>query len=218
MSKLTWGATGAKKYETGVQEVALFLYNKETQAYDKGYAWNGVESISESPEGADASDFYADNVKYATLRAAETFGCSLEAYTSPEEFDQCDGMAELAPGVTIGQQARETFGLAYKTFLGDDAKGQEGDYKLHLIYGCTASPSERSYSSVNDSPDLLSFSWEIKTTPVAVTGHKATASLTIIASKVNPAKLAAFEAILYGSEDTDPRLPLPNEVATLLAQ
>jgi len=212
MSALTWGALGAKKYENGVEQVALYLFNKSTKKYDTGFAWNGVEKISESPEGADASDFYADNVKYATLRAAETFGCTIEAYTSPKEFDACDGQASLATGIRIGQQERATFGLSYITNKGDDANGQNGAYRIHLVYGATASPSSKDYSSVNDSPDLASFSWEVKTTPVAVTNHKPTATLTIDSDEVDADKLTAFLAILHGTTDVEPKLPTPDEV------
>lgn len=217
MSKIVWDQTGAKLFETGVNNAVLFLLNSETNTYDNGVAWNGITSVSESPEGADPNDFYADNIKYATLRSAETFKATVEAYTYPDEFAACNGEADIAGGVVIGQQERKAFGLSYVTKIGNDVDGQNHGYKIHLIYGCTASPSEKSYSTINDSPDLISFSWEIDTTPVNVTGHKPTACITIDSTKVDAEKLAAFEQVLYGSESTDPKMPLPDEVAAMFA-
>lgn len=222
MSKLVWDQTGERLYETGVSRGVLYTMDN-TGAYPLGVAWNGLTSVSESPEGADAEDIYADNIKYLSLIAAETFGATVEAYTYPDEFALCDGSVELTPGVMIGQQPRKTFGMCYRTELGNDIQGEAYGYKLHLIYGCKASPSEKSYETINDSPEAITFSWEISTTPVNVTGHKATASLVIDSTKVTAEKLAALEAVLYGTdgeggaEGTAPRLPLPDEIVELLA-
>lgn len=215
MAKLVWDATGARKYETGVRNGVLYVMD-ESGAYPKGVAWNGLTAVTESPSGAEATALYADDVKYLNLISAEEFGATVEAYTYPDEFAQCNGEASLVDGVTIGQQPRKTFGMAYRTVLGNDIENESYGYKLHLIYGAVASPSEKAYATINDSPDAITFSWELKTTPVVVEGFKPTASLTIDSTKANAAKLAALEAILFGSESAEARLPLPNEIATLM--
>lgn len=221
MSKIEWDKTGEKLYETGVKNGVLYLPD-ESGAYTKGVAWNGLTSVKESPSGAEATPLYADDIKYLELTSAEEFGGTLECYTYPDEFAECDGSAEVAPGVIIGQQNRKTFGLCYRTTLGNDIKGNEYGYKLHLIYGAKASPSEKAYSTINDSPEAITFSYEISTTPVNVTGHKPTASLIVDSTKVSAEKMAALEELLYGkdgvesSPNNNPRLPLPDEVITLL--
>ena len=213
---LVWDETGKKLFETGVSNVALYPQDT-TGVYGAGVAWNGVTTISESPSGAEATTLWANNGKYLNLYSVEEYASSIEAYTYPDEFAECDGGAEIAKGVSIGQQTRKSFGLAYKTLIGSDTDGNDHGYKLHLVYGCKAAPSERSHATVNDSPEALSFSWEISTTPVSVTGHKPTASVEIDSTKVNAEKLAAFEKILFGSTEAAARLPLPDEVASLLA-
>lgn len=213
---LVWDETGKKLFETGVSNVALYPQDT-TGVYGTGVAWNGVTNISESPSGAEATTLWANNGKYLNLYSVEEYASSIEAYTYPDEFAECDGSAEIAKGVSIGQQTRKSFGLAYKTLIGSDTDGNDHGYKLHLVYGCKAAPSERSHATVNDSPEALSFSWEISTTPVSVTGHKPTASVEIDSTKVDPAKLAAFEKILFGSDTAAARLPLPDEVATHFA-
>lgn len=220
MPKLVWDKTGERFYETGVSQGVLYPLNTESSAYDKGVAWNGLSAVTESPSGAEANAVYADNTKYLSLMSAEEFGATIEAYTYPDEFAQCDGSAEIANGVTIGQQSRKTFGLCYKTVLGNDVDGDDHGYKLHIIYGAMASPSEKGYTTINDSPEAIAFSWEITTTPVTVNGFKPTASLVIDSTKADPTKLAELEKILYGSDEptsATPRLPLPDEIATLMA-
>ena len=217
MSKrLVWDAVGERLFETGVKQCVLYPIDKVSGTYNKGVAWNGVTSVSESPSGAEATDLYADDAKYLSLLSAETFGCTVEAYTYPEEFEACDGTAQLTAGVTIGQQARSVFGLCYRTTVGNDVDGNDHGYKLHIIYGCKATPSEKSYSSINDSPEAITFSWTVNTTPVSVEGFKPTASLVIDSTKVDKSKLSKLEDVLYGSELADPRLPLPNEIVTIL--
>lgn len=215
MARLVWDQTGQKTYETGVKQGVLYPQG-EGGAYPKGYAWNGLTGVTESPSGAESNPLYADDIKYLNLISAEEFGATIEAYTYPDEFAECDGSAEIAPGVTIGQQARKTFGMAYKTTFGNDVDGNEHGYKLHLIYGALATPSEKAYATINDSPEAITFSWEVTTTPVAVEGFKPTASLTIDSTKVDKDKLTALEDILYGKDTVEARLPLPNEVATLM--
>ena len=225
MSKLVWDKTGERFYETGVKNAVLYVMGTGNK-YGAGVAWNGITSVSESPSGAEANPFYADDIKYLNLISAEEFGASIGAYTYPEEFEQCDGSAELAPGVSAGQQPRKMFGLCYRTVLGNDVDGNEHGYKLHIIYNAMAAPSEREYASVNDSPEPIEFSWELTTTPVSVKGMKPTASLTIDSTKADPEKLAALEEILYGKDPTsegasdgvEPRLPLPDEIATLMTK
>ena len=215
MARLVWDQTGQKTYETGVKQGVLYPQG-EGGAYPQGYAWNGLTGVTESPSGAESNPLYADDIKYLNLISAEEFGATIEAYTYPDEFAECDGSAEIAPGVTIGQQARKTFGMAYKTTFGNDVDGNEHGYKLHLIYGALATPSEKAYATINDSPEAITFSWEVTTTPVAVEGFKPTASLTIDSTKVDKTKLAALEDILYGKDSVEARLPLPNEVAELM--
>lgn len=215
MAKLVWDQTGQKTYETGVKNGVLYVQDGEG-LYPKGVAWNGLTSVSESPSGAEQTALYADDAKYLNLTSAEEFGATIEAYTYPDEFAECDGSAELADGVFIGQQNRKSFGMVYKTTLGNDIKQNEYGYKLHIIYGALAKPSERSYATVNDSPEAITFSWELSTTPVAVAGHKPTASVVIDSTKANPEKLAALEAILFGDDDTEARLPLPEEIFELM--
>ena len=263
--RLSWDNNGERLFETGVRNAVLYKHDKAT--YDKGVAWNGITAITESPEGAEATPLYADDIKYLNLFSAEEFGATIEAYTYPTEFEECDGSASVAPGVTSGQQSRKPFGLSYRTVLGNDVDGNDYGYKLHLIYGCQAQPSEKAFATINDSPEAITFSWEVKTTPVSVTGAKPTATLTIDSTKTTAEKMAALEAILYGTsagstyvavtpsgsenpttegwyelsggsyvlsqdaeishektyyekkttEDTSPRLPLPDEVASIMA-
>ena len=223
MAQLTWDQTGARTYETGVDRGVVYPYDSTKTGegqhpYGPGVAWNGLTQVSESPSGADANDLYADNIKYLSLRAAEDFGATIEAYTYPDEFAKLDGTQELATGVYIGQQSRGMFGLCYRTRIGNDTDGDSHGYKLHLIYGATAAPSDKAYESVNDSPDAITFSWEINTTPIAVADFRPTATIVIDSTKADSNKLAALEAKLYGTdgtggaEGTDPYLPLPDEV------
>ena len=214
MSKIVWDQTGQRLYETGVKQGVLYV--QENGVYPKGVAWNGLTAVTESPSGAEPTPLYADDIKYLNLMSNEEFGATIEAYSYPDEFAACDGSAELTTGVVIGQQARKTFGMSYKTTLGNDVEGNDYGYKLHLIYGGLAAPSEKGYSTINDSPEAITFSWEISTTPVSVEGHKPTASITIDSTKVDATKLAALETILYGSEDAEPRLPLPDEILTIM--
>lgn len=216
MSKLVWDNTGERLYETGVQNGVLYPRNA-AGLYPKGVAWNGLISVTESPTGAESNKVYADNITYLNLISAEDFGATTEAYTYPDEFAACDGSGELAAGVFVGQQTRKVFGLAYKSFVGNDVAGNDFGYKLHLIYGGNASPSEKAYATINDTPEAITFSWEVTTTPVEVTGFKPTASLTIDSTKVDTAKLTALETILFGSANADARLPLPDEVADIFA-
>lgn len=215
MSKIVWDAIGDHTFETGVRNGVLYLQGAEG-TYNTGVAWNGLTSVSESPEGAEPTDLYADDIKYLTLMSAENFKATIEAYTYPVEFEECDGSATIATGVVIGQQPRKPFGLCYRTTIGNDTDGNEHGYKLHIVYGCQASPSEKQYSTINDSPDAITFSWEVSTTPVNVNGKKPTATLIIDSTKADKAKLTALEAILYGSEQAEPRLPMPDEIATLM--
>ena len=212
MSKLKWDQTGERLYETGVSKGVLYPY--ANNPYTNGVAWNGLINVSESPEGAEATPLYADNIKYLNLMSAEEFKATIEAYTYPDEFAACNGEASLEEGVSIGQQKRSQFGLSYQTKIGNDVNSELG-YKIHLIYGALAAPSEKAYATVNDSPEAITFSWEISTTPVEVPGFKPTASLVIDSTKVDPTKLAEFEKKLYGDETTEATLPLPSEVATL---
>lgn len=215
MSKLIWDSTGERLYETGVKQAALYVQSAGG-TYPKGVAWNGITAVTESPSGAEATALYADDIKYLSLISAEEFGATIEAYTYPDEFAECDGSASIATGVVIGQQKRKAFGLAYKTTLGNDVDNNDYGYKLHLIYGALAAPSEKAYATINDSPEAITFSWEVTTTPVSVAGYKPTAIVTIDSTKADPTKLAALETILYGSENVEARLPLPDEVATLM--
>lgn len=224
MSKLQWDNVGERMFETGIDHAVLYPVDSNG-TYPKGVAWNGITSASESPSGAEDTALYADNIKYLNLKSAEEFGMSIEAYTYPDEWEQCDGTATLAEGVKLGQQSRKGFGLSYRTRIGNDTEGDSHGYKIHLVYGCSASPSERSYQTVNDSPEAITFSWEISTTPVLLDGFKAVSLITIDSTKVNADKLAALEEILYGKDEStsgagdgaDARLPLPAEIKTLFA-
>ena len=214
--KLIWDKIGERFFETGVNKGVLYPQSAEG-AYPKGVAWNGLTAVTESPSGAEATPLYADNIKYLNLISAEEYGATVEAYTYPEEFAACNGEAELTKGVAIGQQKRTPFGMSYQTKIGNDIDSELG-YKIHLIYGALAAPSEKAYATVNDSPEAITFSWELTTTPVEVEGFKPTASLVIDSTKVAAEKLAALEAVLYGTESEEARLPLPNEVLELVGE
>lgn len=214
MAKLVFDESGKRFYETGVSKGVLYVQDA-SGAYPQGVAWNGLTAVNEAPSGAEATPLYADDIKYLELRSAEEFGATIEAYTYPDEFEQCDGSAELAEGVVIGQQARKAFGLCYRTIVGNDVQGNDFGYKLHLIYGATAAPSEKAYATVNDSPEAVTFSWEVSCTPVDVEGFKPTATVVIDSRKVDAEKLAALEAKLYGSEAEEAQLPLPAEIAAM---
>lgn len=214
MSKLVWDQTGSRYYETGVKNGVLYV--QSAGAYPKGVAWNGLTAVTESPSGAEANPLYADDIKYLNLISNEEFGATIEAYTYPDEFAACDGSAALVEGVMLGQQKRSTFGLCYRTTLGNDTDGNDHGYKLHLIYGCMAAPSEKAYATINDSPEAITFSWEVTTTPVNVTGFKPTSCITIDSTKVGEGVMAALEAVLYGSDDEEARLPLPDEIKTIV--
>lgn len=235
MSKLIWDATGSRRFETGDDHGVLYPWDTSKSGYGDGVAWNGLTAVTESPSGAEPTDLWADDIKYATLRSTETYGCTIEAYTYPDEFAECDGSASIGTGVSIGQQPRKVFGFSYRSTIGNDTNPNAG-YKLHLIYGCTASPSDKSYQTVNESPDAITFSWEVTTVPVPVTGSfdgtawaaagttfKPTASIEIDSTKINAGKLADIEKILYGTDAssgvdaTTPRLPLPDEIGSILA-
>lgn len=215
MAKIVWDEVGKRYYETGVSQGVLYVQDT-TGNYPTGVAWNGLITVNESPSGAEPTPLYADDIKYLNLMSAEEFGASIEAYTYPEEFALCDGTEELATGIIVGQQTRKPFGLCYKTRIGNDTDGVDHGYKLHLIYGALASPSQKSYSTINDNPDAITFSWDVKTTPVAVTGMKPTATIVIDSTKVEAANLEALENILFGNEENEPRLPLPDEILQLV--
>lgn len=215
MSRITWDQSGERIYETGVKQGVLYP-QASGGTYPTGVAWNGLTAVTESPSGAEATALYADDIKYINLMSTEEFGATIEAYTYPDEFAQCDGSAALTDGVVIGQQARKAFGLCYRTTVGNDVDGNDYGYKLHIIYGALASPSEKAYATINDSPEAITFSWEITTTPVSVKGFKPTATIAIDSTKVNKEKLKSLEDILYGTESDEPRLPLPDEIATLM--
>lgn len=223
MAKLVWDKTGERLYETGVKQGVVYPQNADG-SYPKGAAWNGLTAVTESPSGAESTALYADDIKYLNLVSNEEFGGTIEAYTYPDEFAPCNGSVEAAPGVNLGQQPRKQFGLCYRTGLGNDTEGYDHGYKLHLVYGALAAPSESAYATVNDSPEAITFSWEFSTTPVSVKGYKPVAHLEIDSTKVDPAKLTALEEILYGKDPTtedagdgkDARLPLPDEVIELL--
>lgn len=228
MSKLVWDATGERIYETGTKQGVLYVYDptktgENQHPYSPGIAWNGLTGFSEEPDGGDAEEIYADDIKYLSLRSTEDFGGSISAYTYPDEFMECDGSAELMTGVVVGQQKRKLFGFSYVSTIGNDVENNDYGYKIHLIYGCTAAPSSKDYQTINDSPEAIEFSWDIDTVPVNVTGHKPTAHLTIDSTKfpkgengAKNAKLQALEDALYGTTSADAYLPLPNEVLTLL--
>lgn len=216
MAQITWDATGTRFYETGVDRGVLYVQDAQGTYTTPGVAWNGLTAVTESPTGAEANPMYADNIKYLNLMSTEEYGATIEAYTYPDQFAVCDGSATPTPGVTVGQQTRKTFGFAYRTQIGNDVSGTDFGYKLHLIYGALATPSEKAYASVNDSPEALTFSWDITTTAIPVTGYKPTAKLTIDSTKVDATKLASFEAQLYGTAGVDPVLPMPDDVIALL--
>ena len=217
MARLEWDADSKRLYEVGVDRGVLYPRNSEDGNYGAGVAWNGLTGVTESPSGAEPTDLYADNIKYLSMRSAETFGATIEAYTYPPEFEPCDGSASLTEGVSIGQQDRVPFGLSYRTLVGNDAKGQGYGYKIHVIYGCTASPSEKPYQTVNDSPEAITFSWEVNATPVNVTGFKPTACVVIDSTKVASEKLQKLEAALYGDSTGDgPKLLMPDEIKALI--
>lgn len=214
MSRIVWDKSGERYYETGVNQGVL--YPMVNGAYPKGVAWNGLTAVSESPSGAESTPLYADDIKYLNLVSAEEFAYSIEAYTYPKEFEACDGSAEVATGVTIGQQNRQNFGLCYRTTYGNDTEGNSYGYKLHIIYNSTAAPSEKAYATINDSPEAITFSWECNTTPTTVTGHKPTASVVIDSTKADEAKLKQLEDILYGTEEAEARLPMPDEIIQIM--
>jgi hypothetical protein len=220
MTKLVWDQTGSRKYETGCDHGVLFPADTSKNAnkiYGTGVAWNGLTSVTESPDGAEANDIYADNIKYGSIRSAETFGGTIEAYTYPDEFAACDGSAEPVKGVRIGQQSRKPFGLVYRTLIGNDTPTEEDDgYIIHIVYNATASPSEKQYETVNDSPEAITFSWEFETTPTNVAGFKPTSLITVDSTKIETATLTKLESKLFGSDDSEPELPTPDEVLTLL--
>lgn len=216
MAKLVWDESGKRLYETGVEKGVLYVQGENGQ-YQQGVAWNGLTAVTESPSGAEPTALYADDIKYLELFSAEEFGATIEAYTYPAEFEACDGSASLGEGVTIGQQDRKAFGLCYRTIVGNDVKGNENGYKLHLIYGAKAKPSEKAYATVNDSPEAVTFSWEVTTTPVNVAGFKPTASVTIDSTKITPEKLKLIEDKLYGTASEEATLPLPDEIKQIIA-
>lgn len=215
MTALAWDQTGERLYETGVDHGVLYI--ADNGLYEDGVAWNGLTAVTESPEGAEPSALYADNIKYLNLLSAEEFKATIEAYTYPDEFMQCDGAVEAYQGVMVTQQDRKTFGLCYRTILGNDVDSNDFGYKLHLIWGAKAAPSEKAFATVNDTPEAITFSWEVSTTPVAVTDLKPTAHMVINSTQVDPDNLASLEEALYGTESTDPRLPLPDEVIGMFA-
>lgn len=215
MAKLVWDQSGKRLFETGVSNGVLYVRNSAGE-YPLGVPWNGLTAVTESPSGAEATPLYADNTKYLSLMSNEEFGATIEAYTYPDEFAECDGSAELGAGVMIGQQTRKYFGLAYKTIIGNDTDGNAHGYKLHLIYGAQAAPSEKAYATINDSPEAITFSWELTTSPIEVTGLKPTASLVIDSTKIDAASLAAIEALLFGGEAVEASLPTPDEILALL--
>lgn len=214
MAKLKWDLTEERTYETGVNQGVLYIQDKGT--YPAGVVWNGLTAVNESPSGAEPTPLYADNIKYLTLMSNEEFGATIEAFTYPKEFEQCDGSAALVPGVMLGQQSRKTFGLSYKTLLGNEEDGNDYGYKLHIIYGAMAAPSEKGYSTINESPEAITFSWTLTTTPVTVDGFKPTATVVINSTEVDEVALAALEKVLYGDGEEEARLPLPNEIATIM--
>ena len=215
MARLIWDEVGQRFFETGVKNGVIYVQNNDG-SYANGVVWNGLTAITESPSGAEETPLYADDVKYLTLRSAEEFGATIEAFTYPEEFEQCDGSATIADGITVGQQARRAFGLCYRTAVGNDIQGQEFSYKLHIIYGCTVAPSEKSYSTINDNPEAITFSWELSTVPVPVDGFKPTASLVIDANKVDAGKLQLLENALFGDAENEATLLLPNQIMELM--
>lgn len=215
MSKLVWDAIGDRIYETGTKKGVLYLPNEDGE-YNTAVAWNGLTGFSEEPDGGDANDIYADDIKYLSLRATENFKGTITAYTYPDEFAACDGSGTLIPGVMVGQQSRKPFGFSYVSTIGNDTDFDAHGYKIHLIYGCSVSPSSKDYQTINDSPEAIEFSWELDTIPVNVTGHKPTAHITIDSTKVTAAQLKAIEDTLYGTDETSGKMPLPDKVAEIM--
>ena len=215
MAKLVWDEVGKRTYETGVDKGVLYVQDAEG-AYGKGVAWNGLTAVNESPSGAEPTPLYADNIKYLELTSKEEYGATIEAYTYPDEFEACDGSAGIGEGVVIGQQSRKVFGLCYRTVKGNDVKNNDYGYKIHLVYGCKAKPAQKNYQTINDSPEAITFSWEVSTTPVEVEGFKPTATVTIDSTKVTPEKLKAVEDALYGTESVEPKLLLPSEILAIV--
>ena len=215
MAKLVWDEVGKRTYETGVDKGVLYVQDAEG-AYGKGVAWNGLTAVNESPSGAEPTPLYADNIKYLELTSKEEYGATIEAYTYPDEFEACDGSAEIGEGVVIGQQSRKVFGLCYRTVKGNDVKNNDYGYKIHLVYGCKAKPAQKNYQTINDSPEAITFSWEVSTTPVEVAGFKPTATVTIDSTKVTAEKLKAVEDALYGTESVEPKLLLPSEILAIV--
>ena len=215
MAKLVWDEVGKRTYETGVDKGVLYVQDDEG-AYGKGVAWNGLTAVNESPSGAEPTALYADNTKYLELTSKEEYGATIEAYTYPDEFEACDGSAEVGTGVVIGQQSRKVFGLCYRTVKGNDVKNNDYGYKIHLVYGCKAKPAQKNYQTINDSPEAITFSWEVSTTPVEVEGFKPTATVTIDSTKVAAEKLKSIEEALYGTESVEPKLLLPSEIIGIL--
>lgn len=215
MARIVFDEVGARYFETGVKNGVMYL-QQDDGSYSEGVAWNGLTAVTESPGGGEATPLYADDIKYVTMRSAEEFSATVEAYTYPTEFEECDGSASLAEGVTIGQQARRAFGLCYRTAVGNDIQGQDLGYKIHIIYGCTVAPSEKAYTTINDSPEAITFSWELSSTPAPVTGHNPTSTVVIDSTKIDAEKLAAIEDVLYGTEDKESKLPTPDELIALL--
>ena len=216
MAKLVFNNVGERLFETGVKNGVLYVMG-EDGTYENGVVWNGLTAVTESPSGAETTPLYADDVKYVVIYAAEEFGATVEAYTYPEEFEECDGSASIFEGITIGQQTRKSFGMCYKTSVGNDVQGQDFGYKIHIIYGAKAAPSEKSYSTINDSPEAVTFSWELSTVPVPVEGFNPTATMVIDSTRVPAEKMTLIENKLYGTESEEATLPLPNEILALLA-
>ena len=219
MAVIEWDKTGDRLFETGVDHGVLYPWNAAQNKYDTGVAWNGLTGVTARPDGAEPTDLWADNIKYATLRSAETFGMTIEAYTYPDEFGECDGSASPSSGVYIGQQSRKPFGFSYRTKVGSDSDTEASKYKIHVVYNCTASPSERSYETINDSPDAITFSWEVTTTPVNVTGYKPTSEITIDVWKLTTSQKDALETMLYGGSGTgnNPTLPAPDDLLAIIS-
>lgn len=215
MPKLTWDQTGEKLFETGTSNGVLYPVD-DTGAYPKGIAWNGLTGVDENPSGGEATKLYADDIIYGVMYSREEYGATIKAYMYPDEFAECDGSAEIEKGIVIGQQPRKSFGMAYKTKIGNDVKGEDYGYKIHLVYGCRVSPSSRSNATINDSPSALEFSWEVTTSPVSVSGHEPTSTLVIDSTKIDATKLATLEATLFGSEDVVASLPLPDKILELI--
>lgn len=215
MSKITWDGIGERVWEAGVDRGVLYRHD-DSKKYTKGYAWNGLINVTEKPEGAEVTKLWADNINYANLMSAEVFKGSVEAYTYPEEFNECEGHADIVPGARIGQQSRAVFGLCYRSMVGDDTSPEPSDYKLHLIWNAVVSPTEKAHNTINENPEAETFSWEFDTTPVSIAGHKASASMEMDSRTLSKEKMAEIEKVLYGDDETEPRLPMPDEMIQLL--